>query len=183
MGHPHCYVLKSQQACVVPLLWKVGWASCWSHTLPCVVVVVIVVVVLANIWVLWLCCHPLAPSAGPVACMQQNGSSGSIGSEGCGSRERQPLSSFSPIPAATTRVRRFIQERRSLPLPKVMVVFSAAGETDKPSEATSSSDPAAEEDARKPASPAPSKPLRTSVLNSQEQEVGRSASRKITAHA
>lgn len=106
------------------------------------------------------------------ACMQQNGSSGSNGSEGCSGRERQPLSSFSPIPAATTRVRRFIQERRTLPLPKVMVVFSAAGETDKPSDAMSSSVPAEEEGARKPVSPSPSKTLRSS-LNSQVQEVGR----------
>uniref|UniRef100_A0A1A8QDD6 BTB/POZ domain-containing protein KCTD7 n=1 Tax=Nothobranchius rachovii TaxID=451742 RepID=A0A1A8QDD6_9TELE len=114
------------------------------------------------------CCHPLAPRAGPSACMQQNGSSGSNGSEGCGSRERQALS-FSPLPAAaTTRVRRFIQERRTLPLPKVMVVFSAAGEVDKPSDAMSSSEPA-EEDVRKPACPSPSKPLHTS-LNAQEQE-------------
>ncbi|XP_037543773.1 BTB/POZ domain-containing protein KCTD7 isoform X1 [Nematolebias whitei] len=101
--------------------------------------------------------------------MQQNGSSGSNGSEGCSGRERQPLSSFSPIPAATTRVRRFIQERRTLPLPKVMVVFSAAGETDKPSDAVSSSVPAEEEGARKPASPSPTKTLRSS-LNSQVQE-------------
>lgn len=105
--------------------------------------------------------------------MQQNGSSGSNGSDG-GGRERQTLS-FSPLPAATTRVRRFIQERRSLPLPRVMVVFSAPGDTDKPSDAMSSSD-ATEDEFRKPASPAPSltvsKPLR-SALSSQEQEVGR----------
>ncbi|XP_071317682.1 BTB/POZ domain-containing protein KCTD7 [Trachinotus anak] len=103
--------------------------------------------------------------------MQQNGSGGSTGSDGC-SRERQPLS-FSPLPAAaTTRVRRFIQERRTLPLPRVMVVFSAAGDTEKPSDAMSGSD-AAEDDFRKPASPSPSltlgKPLR-SALNTQEQE-------------
>uniref|UniRef100_A0A3B5PWD2 BTB/POZ domain-containing protein KCTD7 n=1 Tax=Xiphophorus maculatus TaxID=8083 RepID=A0A3B5PWD2_XIPMA len=81
--------------------------------------------------------------------MQQNGSSGSIGSDG--GRERQALS-FSPLPAATTRVRRFIQERqRTLPLPKVMVVFSAAGDADKPSDAMSSSDPTEEGDGvRKP---------------------------------
>ncbi|XP_069565704.1 BTB/POZ domain-containing protein KCTD7 [Brachyistius frenatus] len=103
--------------------------------------------------------------------MQQNGSSGSTGSDG-GGGERQPAS-FSPLPAAaTTRVRRFIQERRTLPLPRVMVVFSAAGDTDKPGDAMSSSD-SAEEEFRKPASPsaslALSKPLRSS-LNSQEQE-------------
>ncbi|XP_053187925.1 BTB/POZ domain-containing protein KCTD7 isoform X1 [Scomber japonicus] len=91
--------------------------------------------------------------------MQQNGSSGSSGS-------------FSPLPAATTRVRRFMQERRTLPLPRVMVVFSAAGDTDKPGDAMSSSD-SAEDDYRKPASPTPSltlsKPLR-SELGTQEQE-------------
>lgn len=105
--------------------------------------------------------------------MQQNGSSGSNGSDGC-SRDRQSLS-FSPLPAATTRVRRFIQERRTLPLPRVMVVFSAAGDTEKPSDAMSSSD-SAEDDFRKPASPAPSLPVRTPLppsLNAQEQEVGR----------
>lgn len=118
------------------------------------------------------CHHPrITAETWLVARMQQNGSSGSNGSDG-GSRERQTLS-FSPLPAAaTTRVRRFIQERRTLPLPRVMVVFSAAGDTDKPSDAMSSSD-AAEEDFRKSACPAPSlavsKPLRA-PLNSQEQE-------------
>lgn len=112
--------------------------------------------------------------------MQQNGSSGSNGSDGC-SRERQSLS-FSPLPAATTRVRRFIQERRTLPLPRVMVVFSAAGDSEKPGDAMSSSD-STEEDFRKPASPTPnlalSKPLRSS-LNTQEQEVGRFLHRRHT---
>uniref|UniRef100_A0A3P9IAW7 BTB/POZ domain-containing protein KCTD7 n=2 Tax=Oryzias TaxID=8089 RepID=A0A3P9IAW7_ORYLA len=104
--------------------------------------------------------------------MQQNGSSASNGSGGCGGRERQSPS-FSPLPAAaTTRVRRFIQERRTLPLPRVMVVFSGAGDADKPGDAMSGSEPA-EDDARQPASHspnrAPSKPPRSS-LNSQEQE-------------
>ncbi|KAF6725180.1 BTB/POZ domain-containing protein KCTD7 [Oryzias melastigma] len=106
----------------------------------------------------------------PVECMQQNGSSASNGSGGCG-RERQSPS-FSPLPAATTRVRRFIQERRTLPLPRVMVVFSGAGDGDKPGDAMSGSEPA-EDDPRQPASPSPnrtpSKPPRSS-LNSQEQE-------------
>jgi len=118
------------------------------------------------------------PDSWLAARMQQNGSSGSNGSEGCGgARARQALS-FSPLPAATTRVRRFIQERRTLPLPRVMVVFSAAGDTEKPGDAMSSSDSAAEDDFRKPASPAPSfalsKPLRSS-LNTPEQEVGQAA--------
>lgn len=113
----------------------------------------------------------------PAECMQQNGSSASNGSGGCGGRERQSPS-FSPLPAAaTTRVRRFIQERRTLPLPRVMVVFSGAGDGDKPGDAMSGSEPA-EDDARQPASHspnrAPSKPPRSS-LNSQEQEVGRRA--------
>lgn len=111
----------------------------------------------------------------PAARMQQNGSSGSNSSDGSG-RERLALS-FSPLPAATTRVRRFIQERRSLPLPRVMVVFSAAGDTDKANDADAmSSTDRAEDDLRKPASPpagsAVSKPLRPS-LDVQEQEVGR----------
>ncbi|XP_029304739.1 BTB/POZ domain-containing protein KCTD7 [Cottoperca gobio] len=109
--------------------------------------------------------------------MQQNGSSGSNGSNGSsdGGRDRQQALSFSPLPAATTRVRRFIQERRTLPLPRVMVVFSAAGDTDKPGDAMSSSDSttAVEDEFRKPASPTPSftlsKPLRSS-LNTPEQE-------------
>ncbi|XP_008400180.1 BTB/POZ domain-containing protein KCTD7 [Poecilia reticulata] len=107
--------------------------------------------------------------------MQQNGSSGSIGSDG--GRERQALS-FSPLPAATTRVRRFIQERqRTLPLPKVMVVFSAAGDADKPSDAMSSSDPTEEGDGvrKPPASPSPkhratSKPLRAALTTPEPQE-------------
>ncbi|XP_056909346.1 BTB/POZ domain-containing protein KCTD7 isoform X1 [Takifugu flavidus] len=104
--------------------------------------------------------------------MQQNGSSGSNSSDGSG-RERLALS-FSPLPAATTRVRRFIQERRSLPLPRVMVVFSATGDTDKANDADAmSSTDRAEDHLRKPASPpagsAVSKPLRPS-LDVQEQE-------------
>lgn len=103
--------------------------------------------------------------------MQQNGSSGSNGSDGC-SRERQALS-FSPLPAATTRVRRFIQERRTLPIPRVMVVFSAAGDTEKPGDAMSSSE-STEDDPRKPASPATSltrrKPLRSSLNTPEQQE-------------
>lgn len=113
--------------------------------------------------------------------MQQNGASGSNGSDGGGSssassssRDRQTLS-FSPLPAATTRVRRFIQERRTLPLPKVTVVFSAAGDVEKPGDAAGGSE-CAEDELRKPAAPAPSpapvKPL-CSAPSGQEQEVGR----------
>ncbi|XP_035034859.2 BTB/POZ domain-containing protein KCTD7 [Hippoglossus stenolepis] len=112
--------------------------------------------------------------------MHQNGSGGSSGSSGSdgpggggGGRERQQAPSFSPLPSATTRVRRFIQERRTLPLPRVMVVFSAAGDTDKPSDAMSGSDTAEDELRKPPASPSPSrslsKPLRP-ALSAQEQE-------------
>ncbi|XP_068187360.1 BTB/POZ domain-containing protein KCTD7 [Antennarius striatus] len=137
--------------------------SCACLTRACLVVVVFFIPGRA----LSSCCHP---QLGVAARMQENGSSGSHGSDG-GGRERQSLS-FSPLPAATTRVRRFIQERRTLPLPRVMVVFSAAGDTDKPGDAMSSSDPA-EDEFRKSASPVPnftvSKPLR-SALNAQEEE-------------
>ncbi|CAL9685115.1 unnamed protein product [Knipowitschia caucasica] len=47
-----------------------------------------------------------------------------------GSASPGPSLSFMPIASTSTRVRRFIQERRAqlpLPLPRVMVVFSAAG--------------------------------------------------------
>ncbi|XP_071403215.1 BTB/POZ domain-containing protein KCTD7 isoform X2 [Centroberyx affinis] len=105
--------------------------------------------------------------------MQQNGSPGSHGpdgSDGC-TGERQAGLSFSPLPAATARARRFVQERRTLPLPRVMVVFSAAGDTDKPADAMSSSD-SAEDDFRKPAPPAANlnlgKALRSSLNTSQE---------------
>ncbi|MED6263647.1 hypothetical protein CHARACLAT_006620 [Characodon lateralis] len=125
----------------------------------------------------------------PAGCMQQNGSSGSNGSDGCGARERQALS-FSPLPAATTRVRRFIQERqRTLPLPKVTVVFSAAGDADKPSDGISSSDPTEEGDGvrKPPASPSPkhptpSKPLRSSLSTQEQQEVGRPLHGKSPLH-
>lgn len=118
--------------------------------------------------------HPLTVESWLAARMQQNGSSGSNGSDGC-SRDRQSQS-FSPLPAATTRVRRFIQERRTLPLPRVMVVFSSAGDTEKPGDAMSTSD-SAEDELRKPSSPAPnfalSKPLRSALNTPEQQEVGR----------
>ncbi|XP_077360875.1 BTB/POZ domain-containing protein KCTD7 isoform X2 [Festucalex cinctus] len=80
--------------------------------------------------------------------MQQNGASSSNGSDGGGGdAERQSPSRSPLLPAATTRVRRFIQERRTLPLPKVMVVFSATGDAEKVSDAM------ADDDSRKPASP------------------------------
>ena len=111
----------------------------------------------------------------PAARMQQNGSGGSNSSDGSG-RERLALS-FSPLPAATTRVRRFIQERRSLPLPRVMVVFSAAGDTEKANDADAmSSTDQAEDDLRKPTSPPAGSAVRKPLLPSldvQEQEVGR----------
>ncbi|XP_054610072.1 BTB/POZ domain-containing protein KCTD7 [Dunckerocampus dactyliophorus] len=105
--------------------------------------------------------------------MQQNGASGSSVSDG-GGRDRQSPSR-SPLPTATTRVRRFIQERRTLPLPRVMVVFSAAGDTEKPSDAMDAGSDATEDDLRKPAaSPAASlarsKPTRSPLDAGQEQE-------------
>ncbi|XP_061660167.1 BTB/POZ domain-containing protein KCTD7 [Syngnathoides biaculeatus] len=76
--------------------------------------------------------------------MQQNGASSSNGSEGgCGGERQSPSRSPLLLPtAATTRVRRFIQERRTLPLPlpKVMVVFSAAGDADKSGDAMATAD-------------------------------------------
>lgn len=102
--------------------------------------------------------------------MQQNGLA-SPGSSDDSGRERQSLS-FSQLPAVTTtRVRRFIQERRPLPLPRVMVVFSAAGDTEKPGDAMFSSD-SSEGDGRRPLSIAPNlslaKPLRPSLGPEQE---------------
>ncbi|XP_028321931.1 BTB/POZ domain-containing protein KCTD7 [Gouania willdenowi] len=94
--------------------------------------------------------------------MQQNGSSGTDGGE-------RSSPTFSPL-TATTRVRRFIQERRTLPLPRVMVVFSPAGDTEKPGDAMTSSD-SAEEELKKRASPVLPRgmPLRC-PLNTQEPE-------------
>lgn len=110
--------------------------------------------------------------------MQQNGSASPGPSEGGGGggRERQQQAlSFSQLPSATsTRVRRFIQERRPLPLPRVMVVFSAAGDSDKPGDAMISSD-SGEGSARQqaPSTTAANlslaKPFRSSV-GGQEQE-------------
>ncbi|KAM3868766.1 BTB/POZ domain-containing protein KCTD7 [Diretmus argenteus] len=106
--------------------------------------------------------------------MQQNGSAGSHGPDGSSDSctgERQAVS-LSSLPAATTRVRRFVQERRTLPMPRVMVVFSAAGETDKPGDAMSSSD-SAEDDFRKPVAPAANlnlgRALRPSLNTSQDE--------------
>ncbi|XP_034033944.1 LOW QUALITY PROTEIN: BTB/POZ domain-containing protein KCTD7 [Thalassophryne amazonica] len=65
--------------------------------------------------------------------MQQNG---------CGGRERQ---SFSPLPA----VRRFLQDRGTLPLPRLMVLFSAAGAATEDDAMSTSAD--VEDDFRKPA--------------------------------
>ncbi|XP_077403325.1 BTB/POZ domain-containing protein KCTD7 [Vanacampus margaritifer] len=104
--------------------------------------------------------------------MQQNGASSSNGSDGGGGGERQSPSRSPLLPAATTRVRRFIQERRPLPLPKVMVVFSAAGDAEKASDAM------ADDDSRKSASPATAavanvcrgKPSRCPLDARQEQE-------------
>ncbi|KAM4620136.1 BTB/POZ domain-containing protein KCTD7 [Polymixia lowei] len=101
--------------------------------------------------------------------MQQNGS------DEASNGERQPhsFSIPSPLPAAaTSRVRRFVQERRTLPLPRVMVVFSAASDAEKTGDAMSSSDTAEDDDFRKPAAPAANlnlgKALRSTLNASQE---------------
>ncbi|XP_030648981.1 BTB/POZ domain-containing protein KCTD7 [Chanos chanos] len=92
--------------------------------------------------------------------MQQNGAGETSNGE------QPPLSYGTPnsLPMASSRVRRFAQEGRAVPQPRVMVVFSAASETDKSGDAMSSSN-ASEEEFRKPASPVPnlnlSKSLRT----------------------
>ncbi|KAK6322461.1 BTB/POZ domain-containing protein KCTD7 [Coregonus clupeaformis] len=97
------------------------------------------------------------------------------GSDEASNGERPPLSFniSSPLPVAPSRVRRFAQERRALPQPRVMVFVSAASETDKPGDAMSSSD-SAEDDFRKPATPAPnlnlSKSLRTTLNASPSPE-------------
>ncbi|XP_061606767.1 BTB/POZ domain-containing protein KCTD7 [Phyllopteryx taeniolatus] len=103
--------------------------------------------------------------------MQQNGASSSNGSEGGGGGERQSPSRSPLLPAAaTTRVRRFIQERRTLPLPKVMVVFSAAGDADKSSDAMAAA--AADDDSQKPVATGVNrgKPSRCPLNAGQEQE-------------
>ncbi|KAG9351871.1 hypothetical protein JZ751_023122 [Albula glossodonta] len=99
--------------------------------------------------------------------MQQYGS-------GEASNGERPLScnTSSPVPAPASRVRRFAQERRAVPQPRVMVVFSAQTETDKPGDVMSSSD-SAEDDFRKPAIPVPNlnlgKSLRT--LNASQEVI------------
>ncbi|KAL0994454.1 hypothetical protein UPYG_G00122470 [Umbra pygmaea] len=76
-----------------------------------------------------------------------------------------PFNNSNPLLGAPSRVRRFVQERRALPQSRVMVVFSAASETAKPGDAMSSSD-SAEDDFRKPATPAPNLNLGNSLRTS-----------------
>lgn len=99
--------------------------------------------------------------------MQQNGT-------GETSNGEQPALSFrtpSPLPMATSRARRFAQEGRAVPQPRVMVVFSAASETDKQGDAMSSSE-CADDEYRKPPMPAPSLNLGKSLRTfSPAQEV------------
>lgn len=113
---------------------------------------------------------PLAASSWCV-CMQQYGSDEAANGE----RPPLPFNTSSPLPVANSRVRRFAQERRALPHPRVMVVFSAASETEKPGDAMSSSD-SAEDDFRKPSTPAPNlnlgKSLRSTFNASQEVRIG-----------
>ncbi|XP_061902551.1 BTB/POZ domain-containing protein KCTD7 isoform X2 [Entelurus aequoreus] len=104
--------------------------------------------------------------------MQHNGASGSSMCDGGGGGRERLSPSRSSLPAATSRVRRFIQERRTLPLPRVMVVFSAAGDSEKPSDATEAgSQGTDDDDFRKPAaSHAWSKPALSPPEAGQEQE-------------
>ncbi|XP_051971932.1 BTB/POZ domain-containing protein KCTD7-like [Xyrauchen texanus] len=70
--------------------------------------------------------------------------------------EPPPLS-FSaegPLQMATSRMRRYAQEGRTVPQPRVMVVFSAASDTEKQGNAMSAAD-FMEEEYRKPAIPVP----------------------------
>lgn len=94
-------------------------------------------------------------------CMQHNGAGESPNGE-------PPPLSFSaaaPLQMATSRVRRFAQEGRTVPpQPRVMVVFSAASDTENQRDAMSGAD-TGEEEYRKPAIPVPNlnlgKSLRT----------------------
>lgn len=92
--------------------------------------------------------------------MQHNGAGETNG-------EPPPLSfsAAAPLQMATSRVRRFAQEGRTVPpQPRVMVVFSAASDTEKQGDAMSGADNE-EEEYRKPAIPVPNlhlgKSLRT----------------------
>ncbi|CAL8275940.1 unnamed protein product [Arctogadus glacialis] len=95
--------------------------------------------------------------------MQPNGSEEPPQSE----RQGPSFSISSSLPSAS-RVRRFVRERRALPLPRVMVVFS--GDTENPGDAMSSSD-SAQDDFRKPSTPNRilGKVLQRSTLNSPQE--------------
>lgn len=112
-------------------------------------------------------------------CMQQNGAGETSNGEPPAVSFRTP----SPLPMATSRVRRFAQEGRAVPQPRVMVVFSAASETEKQGDAMSASECEGDE-YRKPAIPAPGlnlgKPLRTF---SPAQEVSSQQARLIISWA
>lgn len=70
--------------------------------------------------------------------------------------EPPPLSfsAAGPLQMATSRVRRFAQEGRTVPQPRVMVVFSAASDSEEQEDAMSGAIPR-DEEYRKPAIPAP----------------------------
>lgn len=74
--------------------------------------------------------------------------------------EPPPLSfnAAAPLQMATPRVRRFAQEGRTVPQPRVMVVFSAASDTEQQEDAIEG-----EEEYHKPAIPAPNLTLGTSL--------------------
>lgn len=82
-------------------------------------------------------------------CMQHNGA----GETPNGEPPPLSFSAAAPLQMATSRVRRFAQEGRTVPpQPRVMVVFSAASDSEKPGDAMSGADKG-EEEYRKPAIP------------------------------
>ncbi|XP_076875594.1 BTB/POZ domain-containing protein KCTD7 [Brachyhypopomus gauderio] len=99
--------------------------------------------------------------------MQQNGS-------GEAPKGEPPALAFSPLSMASSRVRRFAQEGRAVPQPRVMVVFSAASDTHETGDAMSTSD-AAEKEFRPQAASTPNrtlgKPLHTFNASQEFPEV------------
>ncbi|XP_026888550.2 BTB/POZ domain-containing protein KCTD7 [Electrophorus electricus] len=87
--------------------------------------------------------------------MQQNGS-------GEASKGEPPALAFSPLPMASSRVRRFAQEGRAVPQPRVMVVFSEAREADEAGDVMSNSE-AAEKEFRVPAVSTPNRTIGKSL--------------------
>ncbi len=96
-------------------------------------------------------CGPRSTLVSPAVgvCMQHNGA----GETPNGEPPPLSFSAAAPLQMATSRVRRFAQEGRTVPpQPRVMVVFSAASDTEKQGDAMSGAD-SGEEEYRKPAKP------------------------------